>query len=54
MQELAPAENYIETLFREPISRWRREGLNINELMQYYQDADDAVKGAYLSLTAGR
>lgn len=54
MQELAPAENYIETLFREPISRWRREGLDLNELLQYYQDADDAVRGAYFSLTVDR
>ncbi len=54
MQELAPAENYIETLFREPVRRWRRDGLNISELLQYYKDADDAVKSAYLSLTAGR
>lgn len=54
MQELAPAEHYIETLFKEPIERWRRDGLNVNELLQYYKDADDAVSSAYLSLTAGR
>lgn len=54
MQELAPAEHYIETLFKEPIERWRRDGLNVNELLQYYKDADDAVNSAYLSLTAGR
>ncbi len=54
MQELAPAEHYIETLFKEPIKRWRRDGLNVNELLQYYKDADDAVNSAYLSLTAGR
>ncbi|MDD2419405.1 MAG: hypothetical protein PHV91_04990 [Bacteroidales bacterium] len=54
MQELAPAENYIETLFKEPIERWRRDGLDVNELVQYYNDANDAVIGAYLSLTAGR
>lgn len=54
MQELAPAEHYIETLFKEPIKRWRRDGLNVNELLQYYKDADDAVSSAYLSLTAGR
>lgn len=54
MQELAPAEHYIETLFKEPIERWRRDGLNVNELLQYFKDADDAVNSAYLSLTAGR
>lgn len=54
MQELAPADHYIESLFKEPIERWRREGLKLNELLQYYNDANDAVKGAYLSLTAGR
>lgn len=54
MQELAPADHYIESLFKEPIERWRREGLKLNELLQYYNDANDAVKGAYLSLTTSR
>ncbi|MDD4655933.1 MAG: hypothetical protein PHR40_01185, partial [Bacteroidales bacterium] len=54
MQELAPADQYIESLFKEPIERWRRDGLNVSELLQYYNDANDAVKGAYLSLTTGR
>lgn len=54
MQELAPADHYIESLFKEPIERWRREGLKLNELLQYYNDANEAVIGAYLSLTAGR
>ena len=54
MQELAPADQYIESLFQEPIERWRRDGLNVSELLQYYNDANDAVKGAYLSLTTGR
>ncbi len=51
MQELAASEHYIETLFREPIERWRRNGLNLKELQEYYNDADEAVKGAYMMLT---
>ena len=54
MQELAPVENYIETLFKEPIERWRREGLNINELIRYQKDADDAVINGYLNLTVAK
>lgn len=53
MQELASAEHYIETLFKQPIERWRKEGLNVSELLQYYKDADDAVTSAYLSLSVG-
>lgn len=52
MQELSSTENYIESLFREPIERWRREGLKLNELLRYYTDADEALTGSYLSLTA--
>ncbi|MDP3452075.1 MAG: hypothetical protein Q8R90_03885 [Bacteroidales bacterium] len=52
MQELASTEHYIETLFAEPIQRWRIKGLKTDELMQYYNDANEAVINAYLSISA--
>jgi hypothetical protein len=51
MQELSSTETYIESLFREPIERWRREGINQKELQDLYADVDEAVTGAYLSLS---
>ncbi len=52
MQELSSAEHFIETLFNEPIERWRQKGLDIQELMQYYNDGNEAVINAYLSISA--
>ncbi len=54
MQELSSTESYIESLFREPVERWRREGINQKELQELYADVDEAVTGAYLSLTTKR
>ncbi|OFY30263.1 MAG: hypothetical protein A2X17_08480 [Bacteroidetes bacterium GWF2_41_61] len=51
MQELSGTESYIESLFREPIERWRREGINKKELQDLYADVDEAITGAYLSLS---
>jgi len=54
MQELAPVESEIERMFREPIERWRREGINTKELKKLYEDTDVIVKNGYLSLTANK
>jgi len=51
MQELSSTETYIESLFREPVERWRKEGINQKELQDLYADVDEAVTGAYLSLS---
>ncbi len=54
MQELASTESDIEKLFRDPVERWRVEGLNLKELKKLNDSVDEIVKQGYLSLTANR
>lgn len=54
MQELAYVESEIAKLFTEPIERWRREGLNLKELIKLNEKTDEIVKEGYLSLTANK
>ncbi len=47
MQQLSSVDQYIFRLFKEPIERWRRDGIDKKELQLLYRDLDDSVIGAY-------
>lgn len=50
MQELASTEKLINSIFNEPIKRWRKGGIKVDELLYHNKDIDDSIYLAYLSL----
>lgn len=50
MQELAPLERHIKSIYSNLIEKWRLEGINVKELQNANREADEIIKGAYSSL----
>jgi hypothetical protein len=48
MQQLAPVEQIIFQFYKEPIDRWRKSGINLQELKTINAQMETAVKEAYL------
>ncbi|MFA6333965.1 MAG: hypothetical protein WCX48_00215 [Bacteroidales bacterium] len=51
MQELCPAEEFVYLLYKDPIERWRKDGLNLDELNELNGQASEAIIRAYKTLT---
>ena len=50
MQQLAPAETAVHNLYKEAIERWRKNGLNIDELKSINRQMESVVREAYSKL----
>ena len=51
MQELKPAEELIFRLFKPFIEKWRKEGLNTDELNELNEQSSRIIDAAYKKLT---
>jgi hypothetical protein len=49
MQQLAPTEQAIFNLYREPIERWRQKEINLPELKTINAQMENIVRQAYIS-----
>ena len=47
MQQLAPAEKAVCDLYKDAIERWRKNGIDLNELKSINGRMESIVKGAY-------
>jgi hypothetical protein len=50
MQRLAPVEQDVFLLYREPVERWRRSGINLQELQTINRQMEKKVRQAYAAL----
>lgn len=51
MQELKSAEETIYKLYKNNIEKWRKEGINSDELYSLNKQADEVLTGAYKALS---
>ncbi len=51
MQELKSAEEKIYKLYKETIEKWRKEGINSDELYSLNKQTDEVLIGAYKALS---
>jgi len=51
MQELKPAEEIINRLYKPSIEKWRKEGLNTKELEELNEQSSRVIDAAYKKLT---
>jgi len=49
MQQLVPVEQTIFRLYQEPIEQWRKEGIDLQQLVQLNTAMEITVKEAYMS-----
>ena len=54
LQELKKSEDSIFSLYKESIERWRKDGLNVSEVVKLNKQTDQIVSQAYNSLSANK
>ena len=54
LQELKKSEDSIYNLYKESIERWRKDGLNVSEVVKLNKQTDQIVSQAYNSLSANK
>ncbi len=50
VQQLEKTENLILELSQKNLQKWRKNGLNKNELKEFYQEIDELIKTNYKTL----
>jgi len=51
MQELEPAEELVYNLYKKPVEKWRKEGIDLKELKALNENASNVIIKAYKLLT---